>query len=124
VASFLGDATLVAGEVADGAFLGSGVRAPANGAAPGPAVLVLRSEVISIAGDERDLAGCDTQVQGQVEVAVFEGVGTYYEVRVPGIDGVVRVLAPRSRDTPSFDVGEQVWVGWRADEAPVVASPR
>jgi hypothetical protein len=60
-------------------------------------------------------------VPGVVELAVFEGIGTYYEVRVDGIEPAVRVLALRAKQMPSFAIGTNVWIGWRTADAPIVA---
>jgi putative spermidine/putrescine transport system ATP-binding protein len=125
VASFIGDASLVDGSVVpgDGAnwLVRNGTRVRVAASAAGEATLVLRSEALRVAISESGLAECENRFSGCVEVAVFEGIGTYYEVRVPALEQIVRVLVPRAQATTVFGVGDDVWIGWRVADAPLVA---
>jgi ABC-type Fe3+/spermidine/putrescine transport system ATPase subunit len=126
VASFIGDATLIDGTLRAGsgaAFIaGRDVRLSVadHGIGTGAATLVLRAEIVDLASDRSDLAHCDNTLSGSVEVAVFDGTGYYYEVAVPQLELAVKVAALEARHRSRFSVGEDLWIGWRRDDAPLV----
>ncbi|MCE2483311.1 MAG: ABC transporter ATP-binding protein [Alphaproteobacteria bacterium] len=128
VASFMGDASLV-----DGTYRNDGAGELVRGAvtltvkdaraASGPATLVLRSEVAQIGAEEGSLRHCDNRLPGRVDIAVFEGPADYYEVFVPALEVTVRVSAPAQHGpVRRFAPGEEVWIGWQAEAAPLVAA--
>jgi putative spermidine/putrescine transport system ATP-binding protein len=124
VASFIGDAVLADGEVEhrpDGARLRLGqatVKIPATTA--GRATLVLRSESLHVASSERALPDCDNRFPGAVEVAIFEGTGTYYEVSVPELGQTLKASMPKKARQERLQRGADVWIGWRTDDVPLV----
>ena len=133
VASFMGDASLIDGTIQQSAAAGStpgsadlvcgGVTLTVDGSEvdSGPASLVLRSEAVRISQQQDGLKGCDNQLPGRVDIALFEGPADYYEVFVPTLEGTVRVSAP-APDGPvvRFSLGDPVWIGWHAATAPLV----
>jgi putative spermidine/putrescine transport system ATP-binding protein len=126
VATFIGDGVLLTGEVSkDG---GRHKLRVANtdvdvGEAPraGSTALMLRSESVRLAADERDLSDCENRFRGVVEVAIFEGIGSYCEVRVPDLQTVVKVSVPRSAQVHPLEPGTPVWIGWQVSEIPLVS---
>jgi putative spermidine/putrescine transport system ATP-binding protein len=124
VAAFIGDAVLLTGDVihTGGTYLSVGTTQVAveESDAEGSATLVLRSEVLRVGGDEKALAGCDNRFHGSVELAAFEGTGTYYEVRVPALAQTVKASIPRSLQAERFAPGDSVLVGWCARDATLI----
>ena len=128
VASFMGDASLI-----DGALRDEGAAELVRGnvtlavkdseIGSGPATLVLRSEVVQIGRQQDDLRHCDNQLPGRVDITLFEGPADYYEVFVPSLEVTVRVSAPAPQGpVQRFALGDEVWIGWQAAAAPLVAS--
>ncbi len=125
VASFLGDPVLIEGNiVSEGGkrWLERGklrVECVA-GEVSGSAVLVLRSEQVTLLADEKSAAAFDNCVEAQVDLAAFEGTGTYYEVTLVDHGLTAKVLAQDSgrRHGP----GDMVWLAWDAADAPVLAT--
>lgn len=125
VAEFIGDATLISGrtELADvgpvlrcgGLQLALGKDEPIGN----EMTAVLRSEVLMIATDSKRLDDCANMLRGSVEVAVFEGGGTYYEVSVPELGTTVKVS---SRGDDVAAPGDAVWIGWHVTDVPLVRS--
>jgi len=127
VASFIGDAVLLTGEIKqrDGATtldVGAARVAVPEVTAAGRATLVLRSESVHVAAREDELTGCDNRFRGSVEVAIFEGTGTYYEVRVPMLEQTLKTSVPRTSQREHLQRGAEVWIGWRAADIPLVPS--
>lgn len=124
VASFLGDPVLIEGQVtkkSGGHWLQRGelsvrVSDPGGGAAAG--VLVLRSEAVSLVADGRKAGTFDNKVEARVELAAFEGTGTYYEVSCVGHDVTAKVLAPAAE--PQHEQGAKVWLCWNVADAPLL----
>ena len=123
VASFLGDPVLIAGEVvADGSrrWLERGALriGVAEDAPIGPGTLVLRSESVAVMTAPPRPEEFDNSIEAQIELAAFEGTGTYYEASTG--DGVtVKVLDQGGSDT-TLDIGERVWLAWNAVGVPVL----
>ena len=84
--------------------------------------LMLRSESVRLGAEEHDLSDCENRFRGVVEVAIFEGVGSYCEVRVPDLQAVVKASVPRSAHVHPLEPGTPVWIGWQVSEIPLVAS--
>ena len=135
VASFMGDATLIDGTIQQNAdaglrkasadFLCGDVTLAVNGSeiGSGPASLVLRSESVRIARQQDGVNSCDNQLQGRVDIALFEGPADYYEVFVPTLEATIRVSAPAPEGpVERFSLGDPVWIGWHAAAAPLVRS--
>ncbi len=128
VASFMGDASLIDGVLRnEGAteLLSGNVTLTVRdaGIEAGPATLVLRSEVAQIGAREDDLRHCDNRLPGRVDIAVFEGPADYYEVFVPSLEVTVRVSAPAAQGpVQRFALGDEVWIGWQATAAALVAT--
>jgi ABC-type Fe3+/spermidine/putrescine transport system ATPase subunit len=126
VATFIGDAVLLEGDVkreGKDVWLARGserieIRQPAD---PGAAALVLRSESMGLSPDESRLAHCENRFEGRIDVAVFEGAASYCEVDVPALAHTLKVLIPRTTETVSLADGTAVWVGWKAADVPVIA---
>jgi len=76
--------------------------------------VVLRAEALDLAPGGSGGPG----LQGQVVLRVFEGSAVYYEVRVPGVDGVVKVTGA-GREA-GFQRGEEVMIRWQPQEAVVL----
>jgi ABC-type Fe3+/spermidine/putrescine transport system ATPase subunit len=123
VASFLGDPVLIDGDVVEdgsGRWLERpGLRlAVAPGAALGPGTLVLRSECVTVV-TEPPAERFDNRLEARVELAAFEGTGTYYEARIA--DGMtVKALVQDAAST--LEIGDPVWLAWNAADAPVLPS--
>lgn len=123
VAAFIGEATLISGEVEAGpagpVLKHGGLEIAIDGGRPvgERATAVLRSEMVRVAVSAQALGGCENQFTGRVEMAVFEGVGMHYEIAVPQLDAVVKVAAS---DDLGAAPGDDVWIGWRVLDAPLV----
>lgn len=124
VAQFIGEATLIAGEIAAGASGpvlkhadGQEIAVDGRGALGASASVVLRSEMVRVAASPEQHGDCENCLQGKVEIAVFEGTGMHYEISVPQLGATVKVATPDSSD---FSPGDEVWIGWRALDAPLV----
>jgi putative spermidine/putrescine transport system ATP-binding protein len=119
VASFLGDPVLIEGDVA-GSRLSCGSLAldVAPGTPPGPGTLVLRSECVSVMVEPPADGRFDNRVEARIELAAFEGTGTYYEARVAD-DVMVKVLV-QGGATATLGIGDAVWLAWDAADAPVL----
>ncbi len=122
VAAFLGDPVLIAGEVvADGGerWLERGslrIRV-VDDAEPGAGTLVLRSENVTLSTSPPPAGVFDNRLEAKVELAAFEGTGTYYEASTS--DGLtVKVLVQGGSAT--IGIGEPVWIAWNAAGAPVL----
>ena len=136
VASFMGDASLIDGTIQQSADVGAApgsadlvcgdvtlavLSVNGSGVDSGPASLVLRSEAVRISQQQGGLKGCDNQLQGRVDIALFEGPADYYEVFVPSLDATIRVSAPTPQGrVERFSLGDPVWIGWHAAAAPLV----
>jgi putative spermidine/putrescine transport system ATP-binding protein len=127
VAGFLGDPLLLEGEVVDGPD-GRLLRAPGielrvgAGAPLGPGAAVLRPERLRlVAGDAA--AGYDNLLAGSVEIASFDGTGTFYRVALDcGASAAVHV--PAREDGTPFATDDRVSICWNVDEVPVVGEGR
>jgi putative spermidine/putrescine transport system ATP-binding protein len=123
VASFLGDPVLIDGEVVEdggGRWLERpGLRlSVAPGAALGPGTLVLRSECVTVV-TEPPAERFDNRLEARVELAAFEGTGTYYETRIA--EGMtVKALVQDAAST--LEIGDAVWLAWNAADAPLLPS--
>lgn len=124
VASFIGDAVLATGEIdrtAGRARLRVGkTTVVIPEISTDRATLVLRTESVHVAAREPDLTSCDNRFRGSVEVAIFEGPGTYYEIRVPDLEQTIKASVPRQARDEHHPRGAEVWVGWRSQDIPVV----
>ncbi len=124
VAEFIGDATLLDGAIpADDPTrfdAASGAAVLVDGStAPGPATLVVRSEVVDLAAD-RPSDPRRNAFDGTVALGVFEGATMYYEVDVPALGVRLKATVPASQSRALAAVGSPVRVGWHADDAFVV----
>lgn len=123
VAEFIGEATLIAGEIGTGpsgpVLRDAGEEITVDGRATlgDRATVVLRSEMVRIAATAEEHGDCDNCVRGTVEIAIFEGIGMHYEVAVPQLGTTVKVASPESL---AFGPGDEVWIGWRSSDAPLV----
>lgn len=125
VARFIGESNELAGQfqAMDGEYgmlmpsmvRSSGIRARCRGPVTSVknAVLSLRPEHLRLFRDHVH-GGCDNRLPGRIEKALYGGHETSYMVRV-GDDTAWKVVTARGEDKP-FVPGEQVYVGWRADE--------
>ncbi len=120
VAGFLGVSDFLEG-VARPAGSGPGIevagsRLPCQGAALAdgePAVAAIRAEQIRVAGSEAGLADLDTRLPAEVADAIFEGERIVYELRLPGLGGVVlRAIAHDPESHEAFSAGDRVAAGW------------
>ncbi len=127
VATFIGDGVLLTGDLKE--YAGRHKLLVGNaevdlGQAPraGSTSLMLRSESVRLAAEEHDLRDCENRFRGVVEVSIFEGTGSYCEVRVAELESTLKVAVPRSSRVYPLDPGTQVWVGWEIAETPLVSS--
>jgi putative spermidine/putrescine transport system ATP-binding protein len=80
-----------------------------------PCAAAVRAEQIRIAQKRRSLDGLETVVDGQVVDCIFEGERVVYEIRVPGLAGVLmRVFDHDPESHLQFGPGEEVRLGWNA----------
>ena len=123
VASFLGDPVLITGEVvedAGGRWLERGaLRLEVGAGAPlGSGTLVLRSESVAVTAEPPPADRFDNRIEARIELAAFEGTGTYYEARTG--DGITIKVLVQGGATAVLGIGEQVWLAWNAADAPVL----
>jgi ABC-type Fe3+/spermidine/putrescine transport system ATPase subunit len=126
VASFLGDPVLIEGQLKkeggkhllQRGKLSVEVADPGGGSTAG--ILVLRSEAVALVRDERSAGAFDNRVEAQVELAAFEGTGTYYEVSCTGHNMTAKVLAPGAETQHA--TGDRVWLCWNAGDAPLLVT--
>ncbi|MBB4273447.1 ABC transporter ATP-binding protein [Rhizobium mongolense] len=125
VANFIGVTNFIDGKVVDltssrvvfdanGLRL-AGVVADAALAAGAPCAAAVRAEQIRIVQKSGSLDGLETVVDGQVVDCIFEGERVVYEIRVPGLAGVLmRVFDHDPESHLQFGPGEEVRLGWNA----------
>ncbi|AJD44523.1 spermidine/putrescine ABC transporter ATP-binding protein PotA 3 (plasmid) [Rhizobium gallicum bv. gallicum R602sp] len=125
VANFIGVTNFIDGKVVDltssrVVFEANGLRltgvvADAALAAGLPCAAAVRAEQIRIAQKGGSLDGLETVVDGQVVDCIFEGERVVYEIRVPGLAGVLmRVFNHDPESHLQFGPGEEVRLGWNA----------
>jgi spermidine/putrescine transport system ATP-binding protein len=128
VARFIGESNEVSGlfrEIGGGYGMltpslikspGIKARCPrSSGFLPQSVVLLLRPEHIRLSRDSSS-GGWDNSLLGRIEKALYGGHETHYMVRISEqACWKVVTATPRGEDKP-FAPGEQVCVGWRADE--------
>ncbi|WFU91035.1 ABC transporter ATP-binding protein (plasmid) [Rhizobium sp. CC1099] len=125
VANFIGVTNFVDGKVVDltssrVVFEANGLRlagvvADAALAAGLPCAAAIRAEQIRIAQKSGSLDGLETVVDGQVVDCIFEGERVVYEIRVPGLAGVLMRVFDHDRESHlQFGPGEEVRLGWNA----------
>ncbi|ULJ75561.1 ABC transporter ATP-binding protein [Rhizobium gallicum] len=125
VANFIGVTNFVDGKVVDltssrVVFEANGLRlagvvADAALAAGAPCAAAIRAEQIRIAQKSGSLDGLETVVDGQVVDCIFEGERVVYEIRVPGLAGVLMRVFDHDRESHlQFGPGEEVRLGWNA----------
>jgi putative spermidine/putrescine transport system ATP-binding protein len=125
VANFIGVTNFIDGKVVDltssrVVFEANGLRlagvvADAALAVGLPCAAAVRAEQIRIAQKRRSLDGLETVVDGQVVDCIFEGERVVYEIRVPGLAGVLmRVFDHDPESHLQFGPGEEVRLGWNA----------
>ncbi|SCW49127.1 putative spermidine/putrescine transport system ATP-binding protein [Rhizobium mongolense subsp. loessense] len=125
VASFIGVTNFIDGKVLDltssrVVFEANGLRlagvvADAALAAGAPCAAAVRAEQIRVAQKSKSLDGLETVVDGQVVDCIFEGERVVYEIRVPGLAGVLmRVFDHDPESHLQFGPGEEVRLGWNA----------
>ncbi|MFA1625803.1 ABC transporter ATP-binding protein [Rhizobium mongolense] len=125
VANFIGVTNFVDGKVVD--LTSSRVAFEANGlslagvvadaalVAGAPCAAAIRAEQIRIAPRSGSLDGLETVVDGQVVDCIFEGERVVYEIRVPGLAGVLMRVFDHDRESHlQFGPGEEVRLGWNA----------
>lgn len=120
VAAFLGEPTLIEGVVEgpSGAPWWScdGFKVPiSKGSKPGAAYLTLRSESLLLKPNQENCRPAGMPVT--VELATFEGDGFYYQVRGP-VGPIVSLFDSGARE--GLRAGEQGWLSWDPEAAPVV----
>ncbi|NML76636.1 ABC transporter ATP-binding protein [Rhizobium sp. S-51] len=125
VANFIGVTNFIEGKVVDlasptvvieanGLRL-AGVAADAALSAGAACAGAVRAEQIRIAPKDGRLEGLDTVVEGQVADCIFEGERVVYEIRVPGLAGVLmRVFDHDPESHLQFGPGDEVRLGWNA----------
>jgi putative spermidine/putrescine transport system ATP-binding protein len=125
VANFIGVTNFIDGKVVDVTssrvvFEANGLRlagvvADAALAVGLPCAAAVRAEQIRIAQKRGSLDGLETVVDGQVVDCIFEGERVVYEIRVPGLAGVLmRVFDHDPESHLQFGPGEEVRLGWNA----------
>ncbi|APO70883.1 spermidine/putrescine ABC transporter ATP-binding protein PotA 4 (plasmid) [Rhizobium gallicum] len=125
VANFIGVTNFIDGKVVD--LTSSRVVFEANGlrlagvvadpalVAGAPCAAAVRAEQIRIAQKRGSLDGLETVVDGQVVDCIFEGERVVYEIRVPGLAGVLMRVFDHDRESHlQFGPGEEVRLGWNA----------
>ncbi|APO75123.1 spermidine/putrescine ABC transporter ATP-binding protein PotA 1 [Rhizobium etli 8C-3] len=125
VANFIGVTNFIEGEVVD--LTSAGVVFEANGlrfsgvvtdaalAAGAPCAAAVRAEQIRIAPKDGSLGDLEAVVDGKVVDCIFEGERLVYEIRVPGLAGVLmRVFDHDPESHLQFGPGEDVRLGWNA----------
>jgi len=131
VANFLGESNILEGEVVSAAADGEGgsvvvdvhgLRLQASvgavtGATPGQKVLLsLRIESISL---EEEATGLANRLDGRITEAIF--LGTAWEHVVSLGDGfTVKCWVPAGRGRSHLSIGDEVALGWRADDMVLV----
>ena len=123
VASFLGDPVLITGEVMGNAgrrwLERGGLRLQvAPGTPLGPGTLVLRSESVAVTAQAPPADRFDNRLEARIELAAFEGTGTYYAARTG--EGITVKVLVQGGATATLGIGEPVWLGWNAADAPVL----
>ncbi|QPB23781.1 ABC transporter ATP-binding protein [Rhizobium sp. 007] len=125
VANFIGVTNFIDGKVVDltssrVVFEANGLRlagvvADAALVAGAPCNAAVRAEQIRIAQKRGSLDGLETVVDGQVVDCIFEGERVVYEIRVPGLAGVLMRVFDHDRESHlQFGPGEEVRLGWNA----------
>ncbi|MFA1671766.1 ABC transporter ATP-binding protein [Rhizobium mongolense] len=125
VANFIGVTNFIDGKVVDltssrVVFEANGLRlagvvADAALAAGLPCAAAIRAEQIRIVQKSGSLDGLETVVDGQVVDCIFEGERVVYEIRVPGLAGVLMRVFDHDRESHlQFGPGEEVRLGWNA----------
>ena len=113
-ARFVGDANVIAADVASGRVTVAGKRLDVPvGAIDGPAWLVIRPELVRIAADEPGT------LAGTVVDAAFRGSGFSYRIEVPGL--AEQVKAEVASSSAPLAVGSQVALSWDPDAAIMLA---
>jgi spermidine/putrescine ABC transporter ATP-binding subunit len=128
VARFIGESNEVSGEFHEtgggyGILTPSLIKSPGiraryprrSESLPRQVVLLLRPEHIRLSRDS-SAGGWDNRLPGRIEKALYGGHETHYMVRVSE-EACWKVVTatPRGEDKP-FTPGEQIFIGWRADE--------
>ncbi|GHG86240.1 ABC transporter ATP-binding protein [Pseudodonghicola xiamenensis] len=126
VSSFLGVSTFIDGQVAEG-----GMHAADGSLLRGTPVSVglqtgqrgrgaIRAEQIRIDQDQGGLSHCDTVLQVAIKDVIFEGERLLYTAAspiLPGVDFQIYHHDPEAFDL--YEVGQQVWIGWKAGDLKV-----
>ncbi|HEV8421270.1 MAG TPA: ABC transporter ATP-binding protein [Actinomycetota bacterium] len=130
VAAFLGEANLLLGEAAtDGerAWLQTAtgarleVRRPVGSLLGRQCALVVRAESLHLAVPSGSGSSEGrNEFPGRVAVKAFEGAAIYYEVNVPALRAMLKVLTPASVLIREFEADEEVLVGWDPASANVL----
>jgi putative spermidine/putrescine transport system ATP-binding protein len=126
VAGFIGESNFFPGivtELVDGfcALAAGNARLRARSEsrlAPGQqGVVAVRPERIRLAAREPIEPGSDNCLVGRVCNVVYLGRSRTYAVRLPGGIEVTVLLQAQERTQPSFVVGDDVVISWRAEDA-------
>jgi spermidine/putrescine transport system ATP-binding protein len=117
VAGFFGDNNLIAatahGLTVDGPI---GALRCASVDAQGDCWVVVRPEAIQIGGEP---LGLDNSIAATVEEMIFVGPTSHVVARAS--NGVmIRVKTPSEDQAPSLAIGQQVEIGWAADDCTVI----
>jgi ABC-type Fe3+/spermidine/putrescine transport system ATPase subunit len=125
VATFLGNTNAISGRICDAP--GGRALVPENTTSlidvdtslppDSSAVLMLRAEMMALS--RKDLASSGG-LPGVVTLKAFQGNATQFEVDVPALGQHVRIESFDRADASRFDVGNEVVVSWRPEEAPVL----
>lgn len=99
VASFVGDSNVIPVEISSRSFMLGGKRIAIDTDIEGPAWLVVRPEKVR-------LLGGDVGIPAEVSDLAFRGTGFAYELRIPGVDSVVKAESPAGGE--SWSIGSSV----------------
>jgi ABC-type Fe3+/spermidine/putrescine transport system ATPase subunit len=124
VATFLGNTNAIEGMVGQGesgrVLMPGGTQTKVTvqtSLRPGDAaVLILRAETLRLAPRAPGQAG----YPGTVTLKAFQGNATQFAVDVPALGASLRVESFDRSDATTFEVGSEVVVSWRVEEAPVL----
>jgi putative spermidine/putrescine transport system ATP-binding protein len=124
VAAFLGDPSLVKGEIHRNAGYpaldtGSLRLRVSPEALNGPAAVVLRPERLRLLPAGSDPSIWDNALPGRVVFAAFDGTGVFVQVSLEA--GFTVSVHTTMRDTLEVEIGDEVAVAWNVDEAAVVS---
>jgi ABC-type Fe3+/spermidine/putrescine transport system ATPase subunit len=125
VATFLGNTNAVGGQIRETSSsrvfvpdnTASGIEVMTSLPVDSKAMLVLRAEMIDLTPRS---SGHAAGHPGVVTLKAFQGNATQFEVNVPALGQHIRVESFDRADASRFDVGSEVLVTWRPEEAPVL----